>query len=335
MILDPNRGATARLPDGPPLVCVVVDTEEEFDWSRPHDRASTGVHNIRHQERAHRVFERHGVRPTYVIDYPVASQADGFGPLRDLARAGVCEIGAHLHPWVNPPHDEAVTYANSYPGNLPPALEEAKLRVLTETIGANFGAASTVYRAGRYGVGPATGGALERLGYTVDSSVVHGVDFSADSGPDFTRCGAAPYWFGAARPILEVPLTHGFVGPLGRWALGRYRALFGGAGRALRLPGILSRAGLAERIRLSPEGASAADMIRLADCLIARGERILMVSYHSPSLEPGHTPYVRTADDLADFLDRIDRFLDHALGSLGGRPTTLAGIRALVTPPTA
>ena len=40
-----------------PLLAVVVDTEEEFDWSKPHDRSATGVTSIRFQERAQRVFE--------------------------------------------------------------------------------------------------------------------------------------------------------------------------------------------------------------------------------------------------------------------------------------
>ena len=46
------------------------------------------------------------------------------------------------------------------------------------------------------------------------------------------------------------------------------------------------------------------------------------LSYHSPSLVPGHTPYVRSAADLERFLDTLERTLDHVMGDLGGRPTT-------------
>jgi hypothetical protein len=329
MILDPAPGSAARLPAGPPLVCVVVDTEEEFDWSRPHDRANTGVTNLRHQTRAHRVFEKFGVRPTYVIDYPVASQPDGYRPLAELAASGACAIGTHLHPWVNPPFDEPVNLRNSYAGNLPPALEHAKLAILTETIGANLGTRPIIYRAGRYGVGAATDDALEALGYVIDTSVVHGIDFGDEEGPDFSRCPAGPYWFGRVRRMLEIPLSHDFVGPLGRLAMRHAHRLLGPRGRALHLPGVLARSRLAERIRLSPEGFDGVAMARLAATLVHRGQRILMVSYHSPSLEPGHTPYVRTQGELTAFLDALERLFDVAFGELGARPATLGEIHAL------
>src|SRR3546814_5249321 len=91
--------------------------------------------------------------------------------LRRFQDDGECTIGTHLHPWVNPPFEEAVTGPNSFAGNLPPALERAKLGVLTDTIEAAFGRRPTVYRAGRYGVGPNTAAILRDLGYRVDVSV--------------------------------------------------------------------------------------------------------------------------------------------------------------------
>jgi len=57
-------------------------------------------------------------------------------------------------PWVNPPFDEALTVANSFAGNLPEAIERAKLRVLTDRITEAFGRRPQVYRAGRYGIRP-------------------------------------------------------------------------------------------------------------------------------------------------------------------------------------
>src|SRR4029077_14909777 len=130
-----------------------------------------------HQNRTQEIFDRYGVRPTYVVDYPVASQETGYRPLREWLDDGKCQVGAHLHPWVNPPFDEEVNARNSYPGNLPAALEKEKLRRLTEIIEANFGHRPTVYRAGRYGIGAATGAILEELGYEIDTSIVPFTDF--------------------------------------------------------------------------------------------------------------------------------------------------------------
>ena len=137
----------SRPHDRASVLLVLIDTEEEFDWSRPHDRASVGTSSIAAQTRAQAIFDRHGIRPIYCIDYPVAET--GYGLLRELHAEAKCDIGAHLHPWVNPPHDEPLTNRNSYPGNLPRALEREKLARLTDLIAERFGEPPRVYKAGR------------------------------------------------------------------------------------------------------------------------------------------------------------------------------------------
>ena len=61
----------------PPRLLVVVDTEEEFDWAAPPSRTHTSVVAMRRISRAQEVFDRFGLRPTYVIDYPVAVPEPG------------------------------------------------------------------------------------------------------------------------------------------------------------------------------------------------------------------------------------------------------------------
>jgi len=330
-MLNPKDWIPAAPPDGmPPLLVVVVDTEEDFDWDLPHDRASVSVDSIRHQTRAHRIFERYGVRPTYMIDYAVAAQDAGIGPLRELADSGACEIGAHLHPWVNPPHSETVTARNSFPGNLPADLERDKLARLTETIAENFGRRPTAYKAGRYGVGPATTETLAALGYEIDASVVPRTDLSDIHGPDFRACGADPYWFGPEGRLLEVPLSVGFAGLVAGAGPGLYGRLTRGPARRLRLAGIAARLRLIERITLTPEGVDHVEHRRLTRAMLARGQRVFSFTYHSPSLEPGNTPYVRDAAELGVFLDRFDRYFDYFLGEVGGRVATLRELRDLL-----
>src|SRR3546814_16462643 len=84
--------------------------------------------------------------------------------------AGRCDIGAQLHPWVTPPHDEAVNEHNSYAGNLPPALQRAKMTALRDAIRDRFDVAPTVYRAGRYGPGPDRASILAELGFRRDTT---------------------------------------------------------------------------------------------------------------------------------------------------------------------
>ena len=78
-----------------PMLQVIVDAEEEFDWSQPFDHRNDTVENIAHQVLAQRIFERYGIKPTYVVDYAVASQEKGFAPLRALMQGGGADIGAH------------------------------------------------------------------------------------------------------------------------------------------------------------------------------------------------------------------------------------------------
>jgi len=318
-------------PDTPPLLLVIVDTEEEFDWAKPHSRDETRVSTVRYQDRAHKVFDRYGLRPTYVIDYPVASQPEGFEPLRALHQDGRCQIGAHLHPWVNPPHVEEVTARNSYPGNLPAELEEEKLKVLTATIEENFGLRPHIYKAGRYGIGPNSAEILARNGYRIDTSIVPTWDYRADGGPDFRGLDHNPFWLGTSKSVLTLPVTAGFAGALSTDGQLLYDRLSGPTGLACHLPGIFSRLGLVERIRLTPEAVSFRENRRLTRALLARGCRVFSYTYHSPSLAPGHTPYVDCEADLARFIGDIDRYVDFFTGEAGGRPSTPDEVLSLVS----
>jgi hypothetical protein len=315
-----NSSATLP-PDHPPLLLVVVDTEEEFDWSLPHSRDNTSVSAIGAQDLAQQIFARHGIVPTYVVDYPVATTPAAVAVLKPFFDKGECRIGSHLHPWVNPPFEEVVNAANSYPGNLPPYLERAKLAALTEAISQTFGARPVVYKAGRYGIGPATAGILEELGYRIDVSVVPFTDFSNDGGPDFSGSSFEPGWFGRHGGLLEIPLSCGFHGRLKSLGPALFPHAAGALGMRLRVPGVLARSGLLERIRLTPEGVDLAANVRLARSFYQQGCRVFTFTYHSPSLVAGMTPYVSSESELADFLDAMDGFFAFFSRELGGRPS--------------
>ena len=301
-LLSPRRPAT--LPQGaPPLLAVVVDTEEEFDWSAPFSREATSVEALSELHRFQEVCTEHGVVPTYVCDWPVVTSPEGARALSEHLDLGRCEVGAHLHPWVTPPHTEEVSDHNSYPGNLPPDLEREKLEGLTRAIEEHLGRRPAVYRAGRYGLGPRTAEALVALGYTVDVSPLAGFDLSADGGPDWSSLDAAPYTFGPGGALLGLPATGGYAGWLPGGG-GLHRALHGALPRTLRLPGILSRLGAFERLALSPEGFTLAHMQRLTRALFARGLRVFQLSLHSPSMLPGCTSYAQNPQERDELLAR-------------------------------
>jgi len=334
---DPSRELRPRKlasypPGHAPVLLVTVDAEEEFDWGKPFDRRHTGVTSMRGVGRAQELFDRYGLRPTYVVDYPVASQPTGAGPLREIARSGRCTIGAHLHPWVCPPHDEEVSTRNSFPGNLPRELESAKLRETVRAIEAAFGAPPRVYQAGRFGVGPHTADLLEEHGFDVDFSICPPFDYSAEGGPDFSGFGCETYWFGTKRRLLGIPLTGAYVGWVSGGAHTVYRAATSSAGRALRVPGALARVGAVDRLRLSPEGFETRHHKRLTEHLLERGVRVFVWSFHTPSLEPGHTPYVKSEEELKQFLDRFRAYFDWFFGEIGGVAGTPLEVRKDLEP---
>ena len=175
---------------------------------------------------------------------------------------GSATIGAHLHPWVSPPFEEEVNTRNSFPGNLPRRLEAAKLAQLVERIERSFGLRPTVYKAGRYGSGERTASILEQQGFEVDLSANPPFDYRDEGGLDFSGFSTDPFWFGERRRLLGIPGTGGYVGWAGGGSHGLYRWASRPALEWSRLPGVLSRIGAVDRLRLSPEGFESDDTLR-------------------------------------------------------------------------
>jgi hypothetical protein len=266
-------------------------------------------------------FRRRGVKPVYLVDHPIATDPASITLLREWLERGECAIGTQLHPWVNPPHDEEVITINSFAGNLPRELEKAKIDNLTETIESAFGRRPKVYRAGRYGVGPNTAELLAKAGYEADVSVRALHDYSDEGGPDFTRIKPQPYRIGRGG-LVELPLTAAYLGALRTKGRGLYRA----AARVPRGHGILSRSGLLNRVPLTPEGVPLAEALAAIRTLLADGLRWFSLSFHSPSVEPGHTPFVRSKADL----DALHAWWDGVIDLFEGEGVEPASIEEAV-----
>lgn len=308
-------------PNFGPRYAVCVDTEEEFDWTKPRSRDETGTSHIRHLPEFQSLADAHGIKPCYLIDFPVAHTPDAAAVMAELLATGRCEIGTQLHAWVNPPHDEIVNTYNSFAGNLPIELERAKLLALTQEIESAVGTRPTIYRAGRYGVGPNSAALLEELGYRIDTSVRPHFDYSHESGPSFLRHDARPYWAGPNSLLLELPLSVAFTGQLrkfGRWLYGT------GRGRG-RLLSAMARSGMLSRVALTPEDMPEQDVRDAISALLDDGQQFLSFSFHSPSIAPGHTPYVRNSAELSDFYRWWDRILSF-LAQKGVAPVGLSEV---------
>ena len=301
---------------------VFVDTEEEFDWREPLARENRSVSTVAALPAAQARFAAAGVPLALMVDHPIATDPRAIDLIGPLLTGGTA-VGTQLHPWVNPPFDETLTPANSFAGNLPRALEKAKLAALTDAITAAFGTRPTAYRAGRYGLGPASFDLLAAHGYRLDSSMRPGFDYALEGGPDFSALGNHAFRTGG---IVELPLTTVFTGAARSGGMALYRA----AGRIPKGRAVLARSGLLQRIPLTPEGIPVREALEAVRVAIGEGVRVLSFAFHSPSLAPGHTPYVRDEAELRAFWHWWDKILAE-LDRLGAKAAGLDEVIAAAT----
>lgn len=324
MLVPPGKDALAGFsPDFGQRVLLTVDTEEEFDWNAPFRRDGYGLDHVAEIPRFQSFCEKLDARPVYLVDWPIATDPRAIEVIGDAVRRGTAEVGVQLHPWVNPPFDEEVNTHNSYAGSLPQELEAAKFTALRDQIETAFGSAPSIYRAGRYGLGPHSAKMLKDAGLKIDTSVRSLFDYHIQEGPDYTHHPLEPYWVDAEKKLLELPVTTVYWGilrqlgiPLQR--LQRFVPTFYAA---------FSKFRLLERIALTPEGVTAEEAIRGIDIALDDRLPVLVLSFHSPSLAPGFTPYAETAQDVETLYDWFEQVYDY-LDRRGVPSTTAAEIIA-------
>jgi hypothetical protein len=307
---------------GGPVYVLTVDTEEEFDWTKPFARSGFGTEHLKSVPRFQSLCDEFGVKPCYLVDYPITQDPFGVELLAGYAGGGQAEIGIQLHPWVSPPFDEILSPYNSYACNLPEQLERAKLSTLHAAIVDRIGIRPDAYRAGRYGAGEHTAGILTDLGISIDTSVRSRFNYASQGGPDYRAHPLDPYWLERGQ-LLELPLTTVFGGVMRSVGDTVYGQWF--ESQAAR--SMMARSGMLERIALTPEGITLSKALEGIDIAVADNVKIFNLSFHSPSLAVGHTPYVRDESQLAELYAWFEGVFAHLRAS-GIRPVTMAEIKA-------
>ena len=315
-------------PDQRPTLTAIIDTEADFDWQGPFRRDGHGTASIHHQQHTQRLFDRYGIKPTYLIDYPIVTDPKACHVLRGFHDEGRADIGIQLHPWTIPPFDGLLSARNSYPSNLSRAVQEDKIGTLIEAVQQHLGLEPKVFKAGRYGFNDDTADLLEAFGLDIDTSVVPFTDFRPVQGPNFKTAPHRPFWFGQKRPLLELPMIRNLCGLFGyRLGPSLLPAVQNRASTAFHLPGLLARSRTLDRLTLTPEGMALDELKHLTRTLLQRGERIFTFVFHSPSVASGNTPYVRNETELRAFLTRIERYLQFFTEELGGEGRSTLQLR--------
>jgi len=186
-----------------------------------------------------------------------------------------------------------------------------------------FGQRPQIFRAGRYGVGPNTATLLSQAGYRMDVSVRPRFDYRADGGPDFRRHDARPFWAGPEQMLIALPMGSCYTG----WLRRTGNRLQDAAKRRPKIGGALARSGALSRVALTPEDMPIADAKDAVRALLSDGIQMLNFAMHSPSLCPGHTPYVKTSAELNEFYRWWEEMFAF-LASLNVRPIAADAIIA-------
>lgn len=300
-------------------VFITIDTEED-NWDN-YSVLNNSVDNIERLPVLQKLFDKYNAIPTYLVNYPVATTPSSIEILSTFLKRGVCEIGAHCHPWNTPPFNEELSEKNSMMCHLPYDLLIEKMGNLHEAIKSNLHTTPVSFRAGRWGFNKDVAKCLLEFGYKIDTSISPFVDWSIYHGPNFRKASTYPYYFEAddifkkssEGSLLEIPPTIGYFQSNFKLC-DRLTYIFNKPPLSkLRLLGLLSRLGLVNFYWLSPELSSGGDMIGLAKRFVKKGHKFLNMSFHSTSLYPGKSPFVKNEAELKDFLNRIEVFLKYAV----------------------
>jgi len=310
-------------------LAVTIDTEED-NWG-DYTNTSYSVENIKRIPSLQSKFDEFNVVPTYLVTYPVATNRASVEILKAIHRQGKCEIGMHCHPWSTPPFDEERTPYNSMLCNLPYELQHRKMSALHDAIEKNFGIRPKSFRAGRWGYNGDTAMVLKELDYRVDTSVTPFIDWSEDHGPDFSQIPPEPYRFKAPKifesrrdgDLTEIPATIGYLQDNFGLCNSVDRLLSSTLGRMFRLKGLLNRAGLLNKVLLSPEGSDSGQMIRLTQVLMRKKYEVVNMFFHSTSLQAGLSFFVKTNEDEMRFSNRIKEYLTFT-SKIGIKSVTLS-----------
>ncbi|MCG3154506.1 MAG: hypothetical protein DKINENOH_01100 [bacterium] len=270
-------------------------------------------------ERLQPLFERYGIKATYLLSPEVIADADSVATLQRLG--GKVELGTHLHgEYIEPQADWEAEATAAFQSQYSLEIERQKLENLTLAFTRAFGYAPTSFRAGRFGISRQSLPMLQELGYRVDSSVTPFLAWHADAshGVNFLGAPQQPYYpspidfrkAGSLR-ILEVPVTvhncfwHRIPGFLLRCLnpLNRYQSFL--MGKILKVQ--------KKTTWLRPTYASGEQMITLARHLIGRKQEdqpcVLNMMFHNVEFWPGASPYAATETEVNELLSRIERVL--------------------------
>ncbi|MCG8425656.1 MAG: deacetylase [Proteobacteria bacterium] len=298
---------------------ITIDTEGDNAWAgRGYEN---GTENARYLPRFQRLCGRFGFMPTYLTTYEMGRDDFFVEFARDALARGECEIGAHPHPWNQPPECPVTSddmRLQPYLIEYPPEVIAEKLRVLTALLSERFDVEMRSHRAGRWAFDATYARLLASMGYTVDCSVTPHYRSVVDRReepsrvplPDYRRFPTGPYFLDATDisrpgdlPLLEIPMT---LMPLyGRPTTALYWALPGRRVKRL-MRGVLGQPAVFFR----PNGRNRADLLRLARRKLEQRAGYVMLMLHSSEFMAGCNPTFKNERDIEGLYADLEVLFD-------------------------
>jgi glycosyltransferase involved in cell wall biosynthesis len=268
-----------------PALLVTVYVQEESKPGLRHESYSvTGCPALRgfHESCLHL-----GVRPIYLLSWPVMKDPDYVRLFKRILAQGEGELGIQLRTWVTPPSWELANVYTSYQCNLPEHVERRKLMTLCDAFAEAFGSAPAIHRAGRGGGSDRTSDLLAQMGIKIDLSPVAGRKDPSGIGPDCSNIDCRPFWSGTDRAVLTIPASFGAEvrAPVQspdapddrtRWSM-RF--------------GVTRDERLSARIHFRAENTSPEALCACAHEFHRKALPVVVFSLHSTSLYPGGNDY--------------------------------------------
>lgn len=281
---------------------VTVDTEADNQWK---SEAELSLSNLAELPRFQDLCEDYSYRPTYLVTYEVADNAEAAQFFKKMHEQNRAEIGAHLHPWTTPPFSKEDERVQRFPGELPTNLLRAKLTNLTGVIKDAIGVRPRSFRAGRWGFNKKVARILAEAGYRVDTSITPKVDWGArirnkdnhTEIPNFSTESVYPHML--AETLLEVPMTIVNTGLYSNETSSSSRWLSATKiGRALSRPRWCRIFG----------NTTLSDLKKVYYSARKNNLPALVFMTHSSELIPGN-PYVKTYKDQTRLYALLEQFL--------------------------
>ncbi|MCR4667398.1 MAG: glycosyl transferase family 1 [Desulfovibrio sp.] len=294
----------------PVYLAVSLDVEEEGLFTGHYNQTKVTVENTRSLSRLDPLLSK-GVTPTLFCAHSVLTDPASCGELQRLAEDYGAEIAAHLHFWNTPPvmafSDEPLSSVPSK--DLSDGLFSEKLESVLEAGRALTGAPLRSFRMGRWDIHHSHWPLLAKAGILTDASVrpLHGSDMK--KSPDHFAAESAPYWIKTSfGHIFEVPLTVTPLLPMLRPLLLRGRKSDGLLGDLSRF--LAATTNYWGALALLPVYHPLLAMQLVTMLYIARGGRVLSLTWHSSEMHPGATPHLPTKEHVDRLMKKIAAFLD-------------------------